>query len=191
MPRIKQNAIAMFVAIFVLSACASVAPSPYTEVGPVKITVEPERLTSNDFEAILGYTETVRLLSPVELQREYIRVERGYTKNKNAVDRIKLAILLGLRHAPFRDEARARGLLLQTISESGYNTALHRRLASLLLVAMDERRELERSLDDERRTKQALSKKLEQLRTIEEDIDRRRSPAMTPRNGTSRSDTGS
>lgn len=177
--------------LIALTACSSVERYPETSGPPIKIKVDEERLTANDFETVLGYTETVRLLSPGELQREYTRVERGYSKEPKIVNRLKLAILLGLRHAPFRDEARARGLLLQAVSESGYNATLHRRLAALLLVGLDERRELERSLEEERRQRQALAKKLEQLRTIEEDIDRRRSPAVTPRNGTSRSDTGS
>jgi hypothetical protein len=175
----------------VLCACATpiVDGSPAT---PVAVHVSEERLRSNELEALLGYTETVRLLNPAALQREFLRVHESHAKDASVANRLKLAILLSLRHAPFRDEARARGLLLQTAVDSSYNLPSYRQLAGLLLIGLDERRELERALEEERRQRHVLGKKLEQLKTIEEEIDRRRAPpVMTPRNGSPRTDIGS
>lgn len=185
------NVCAIIVAAMSLSACAPLRHDISTPP-IVEVKIDQEQFTSDELQALIGYTESVRLLSVADLLSEYTRVERGYAKAASAADRIKLATLLSLRHAPFRDDARARGLLLQAISDSSYNASAYRRLAGLLLVGLDERRELERALDEERRQRQALGKKLEQLRTIEEEIDRRRMPpAITPRNGPSRPDTGS
>jgi hypothetical protein len=170
-----------------LEGCAT-SPPPQ----PVEAKVSEELLAANDIATLLGYTESVRRLTPAELQREYTRVETGYAKKADSAGRVKLAILLSLQHAPFRNEARARGLLLQAIGDSGYNSSPYRQLATLLLIGLDERREWERALEEERRQRQALGKKLDQLKAIEEEIDRRRAPpVMTPRNGSPRPDTNS
>jgi hypothetical protein len=137
-------------------------------------------LHENDFESVLAYSERARLLPEAALVQEYARLRQGYASRPNAADRVKLAVLLSLRHAPFRDDAQARGLLLQAASDSSYNVDEYRTLAALLLAVLDERREMERALEDERRQRAELAKKLKQLRAIEEEIDRRTPAPMIP-----------
>jgi hypothetical protein len=156
-------------AALMLCGCISWSTATAPEAGDQR----PPLLAGNQLHALLAYTESVRLLTPRELGREYARTERGYSKEANPAERVKLAIILSLRHAPFRDEARARGLLLQAAADTGYNAAEYRALAELLLAALDERRELERSLEEERRKRAELDRKLQQLKAIEEEIDRR------------------
>ncbi|MBI3897095.1 MAG: hypothetical protein HY308_02230 [Gammaproteobacteria bacterium] len=174
-----------------LPACATWS-TPKADGEPARDQPVEQRLTANDLEALMSYTATLQLLSSDELRREYERVEANYNKDENITDRLKLAALLSVRHAEFRNDTRARDLLLQSVGDGDYDSQLYRSLAALLLVMLDERRTLEHSVEDERRQRQALSKKLEQLRAIEEEIDRRTSPpVITPRNGQPRTNSGS
>lgn len=136
---------------------------------------------TSELEGLVYYAERVRLLAPGALEREHAEREQGFREEASPGNRIRLAVLLALRHAPFRDDARARLLLLQAAHQSGYNADAYRGLAALLLTQLDERRELETTLESERKERQALRRKLEQLKAIEEEIDRRMPPVIPPR----------
>jgi len=85
-------------------------------------------------------------------------------------NRMRLALLLTLPTAPFRNDARARDLLA---GATGYPE-----LARWLVMSIDERRALEEVAEEERRRRQALQAKLNQLKAIEEEMDRRMQPTV-------------
>lgn len=181
-------AAAVSLACVAIAACAPIpsrsssAPPPVAPVASTVVTSPCEcEVTTSELDGLMHYAERVRLLAPGALEREYIEREQGFQEEASAANRIRLAVLLGLRQAPFRDDARARLLLLQAAHQSGYNAEAYRSLAVLLLQQLDERRQMEATLDSERKERQALRRKLEQLKAIEEEIDRRMPPVIQPR----------
>ena len=64
--------------------------------------------------------------------------------------------------------------------ESGEKNQPLRSFAMWLLQDLDDRWAAERTLDDERRQRLALQKKLDQLKAVEEEMDRRTSPSVVP-----------
>lgn len=168
-----------------LAACIA-APSRSSVAAPVRPAVIETSVgecapTASELESLVSYAEQVRLLAPAQLARELAEREQGFREDATPANRIRLAMLLGLRQAPFRNDARARQLLLQAAHQSGYNVDEYRGLAVLLLLQLDERREMETTLENERKERQALRRKLEQLKAIEEEIDRRMPPVIQPR----------
>lgn len=178
-------AAAVSLACVVTAACAAAPSRSSSAPPPAAPSVATGHCESNgtstELEGLMTYAEQVRLLAPGELQREYTEREQGFHEEASAANRIRLAVLLGLKRAPFRDDARARLLLLQAAHQSGYNVDAYRSLAVLLLQQLDERREMEATLENERKERQALRRKLEQLKAIEEEIDRRMPPVIQPR----------
>lgn len=168
-----------------LSACASMrdpqpAVSPTGAPLPGRTIVSAEEMTSA--ERLIVYAESIRWFAPSALDTERASAEVDYRRNPNAFNRIRLAMLLTLRRAPFRDDMRARELLSRAAKEPGTKNQPVRSLAMLLLQDLDDRWASDRTVDDERRQRLALQKKLDQLKAVEEDMDRRPPPAVvTPR----------
>lgn len=168
-----------------LSACASTrdltpATSPASAPLPGQVVASAEEMTST--ERLIVYAESIRWFAPSALDTERASAEIDHRRNPNAFNRIRLAMLLTLRRAPFRDDIRARTLLSQAAKEPGANNQPVRSLAMLLLQDLDDRWASDRTIDDERRQRHALQKKLDQLKAIEEDMDRRAPPpVVSPR----------
>lgn len=167
-----------------LSACASVpdsapAVSPTGAPLPGRAIISAEEMTSA--ERLIVYAESIRWFAPSALDTERASAEIDYRRNPNAFNRIRLAMLLTLRRAPFRDDTRARELLSRAAKEPGTKNQPVRSLAMLLLQDLDDRWASDRMVDDERRQRLALQKKLDQLKAVEEDMDRRAPPVVTPR----------
>jgi len=177
----RVSAAAASLACVVIVAGCAAPPSRSSSASPVVAGSYECEHASSELEDLISYAERVRLLAPGALQREYSEREQGFRDEGSPANRIRLAVLLGLKQAPFRDDARARHLLLQAAHQSGYNAESYRGLAVLLLQQLDERREMEATLESERKERQALRRKLEQLKAIEEQIDRRMPPVIQPR----------
>lgn len=149
-------------------AAPAPAPEPTNASHPAR-QVEPA--PDPRLERLLAYAARSRSFSVERLAAEYAELRRAA---RPSVDqRIRLAILLAHPAAPFRDEARARDLLRQAArAPAGVGD-----LARLLQAEIETRAHLERVLARERTQRQELQHKLEQLKTIEQEIDR---PAATP-----------
>lgn len=166
---------------------ASTPAGPAAVVAPSPVPAPPLETESRigtevgideRLELLLAYAERVRGLTPAPLEAEYAQAREQHRRAPDAYSRLKLALLLGCRRAPFYDEVQARELLGQ-VARNG-NTPGLRSLAGLWLHEREERAVLERALEDERRQRVALQKKLEQLKTMEEEFDRRRPAPMIP-----------
>lgn len=165
-----------------MAACASTREPATAGASPVRNVIDATEIPGSDVERLVVYAERIRWFAPSMLDAERAVAERDLKNEPSAFNRMRLASLLLLRRAPFRDEARARELLSQTTKERGTQNQAIRSIAMLWLQELDERWSMDRMLDDERRQRQTLQKKLDQLKAIEEDMGRRNPPpVMTPR----------
>ena len=82
-------------------------------------------------------------------------------------------MLLSRAGTSFRDDKQAQALLKQVIRDPRHNSRKFHGLASFLVVMLDDRERLEQALAEERTQRQELQRKLEQLKVIERDFDRR------------------
>jgi hypothetical protein len=164
--------------VLLLSACASTRSATPP---PPRAILEPAA-ADNPSERLMIYGERLRWLAPSSLDAERAAAEEDYRRDPSAFNRLRLALLLALRRAPFRDDMRARDLLSQAATERGSSNQPLRSFAMWLLQDFDDRWAAERALDEERRQRLTLQKKLDQLKAVEEDMDRRASPSVvTPR----------
>jgi hypothetical protein len=182
----NKKGLVWLMGIVLLSACASMrepvtpAMSPAGTPLPGRAIVSAEEMTSA--ERLIVYAESIRWFAPSALDTERASAEMDYRRSPNAFNRIRLAMLLTLRRAPFRDDMRARQLLSQAAKEPGTKNQPVRSLAMLLLQDLDDRWVNDRTVDDERRQRLALQRKLDQLKAVEEEMDRRTPPTVvTPR----------
>lgn len=166
----------------VLSACFPSVRTPESIYGAAAAI--PSDLSEEDGEAdrleqLVLYAARTRRLPPPGLQSEYAAAREAHQRAPDSYTRLRLAILIGSPNAPFRDDISARELLYAAARDASTDGAT-RGLAALWLHDLDERIALERALDEQRRQRQALQQKLEQLRTIEEEIDRRPTTPIVP-----------
>ncbi len=171
-------------AAIVLSAC--LPPAMRSAAAPAVEAVIPARTSDDDsgggadlLEQLIVYAERARRLPPLGLEADYVAVREAYRLAPDSFTRLKLAVLVSAPRVPFRDDEWARELL-HAAAQDANAAGTTRALAALWLRELEERIALERALEDERRQRQALQRKLEQLKTIEEEIDRRQAPAVVP-----------
>lgn len=169
-------------AVLLLSACAS-APTRTSTAAPVAPAPSQVIASADDMtpaERLVVYAESIRWFAPSALETERLAAEQDYRRDPSAFNRVRLATILTLRRAPFRDDTRARELLSQAAKEPGAKNQPIRSFAMMLLQDLDDRWAGERAIDDERRQRLLLQKKLDQLKAVEEEMDRRAPPAVVP-----------
>ena len=117
--------------------------------------------------------------SPASEQKAALsRAQNAFTRDPTAINRLRLATLLAVLPAPFRDDARAAELLesLADATAPGFG-----RFAALLSAQIVERQQLSRELErsarereradkDRDKREEALRQQLEALRAIERGI---------------------
>lgn len=168
----------VFACTVAVSGCATV-PRPIdsaaTRAPPAPTpawTVAPYAAPSDD--ELLRYIESVRAMPSEQLEREAAEVDQHARVQPSVANRLRLGMFLGFAPAPFRATNRAQELLDGVWRDDGRQ----REIVRLLLAVLQDRQELEMTLSDERRQRQALRNKLDQLKAIEEDIDRRMQPPI-------------
>ena len=157
-----------------LTSCNALSP----RTGAPAERQQPATLVSaaapETVDELLQYARRLDTLQPEALGREYAQASSGgLTDDASAASRIRIALLLSRVGTSFRNDARARALLKQVMDDPRRNSRTFHGLASFLLIALDERGRLEDMLAEERRQRQELERKLEQLKVIERDFDRR------------------
>lgn len=144
---------------------------------------EPVVANASDVEHLVMYADRLRWVAPPMLDAERASAEIDLARAPTAANKVKLALVLMLRRAPFRDDTRARELLSQGAKDAESDSQPMRSLATWLLQELDDRWASERQLDDERRQRTLLQRKVDQLKALEEEMDRRSAPppVMAPR----------
>lgn len=131
---------------------------------------------ADSVEGLLGYGAWLRSARPEELEQEYVRAEAALESEATAANRLRLALLLSLPGVPFQDYARAREFFDQITDEPEADARPYQDAAHFMRAMLDERKRTENLLAEERRQRQALEQKLEQLKAIEQDTGTRIPP---------------
>lgn len=170
--------------ILLVSACASTgtATPPPNPSSPPPPMVEAVTETASPIERLVIYADKLRALTPPALESERMTAEQDYRSAPTGFNRLRLALVLSQPRVPFRDDARARELLGQAVRDPSASSDALRSFAGWMLQELDDRAAAERMLEEERRQRLGLQKKLDQLKAVEEEMDRRSNPSVvTPR----------
>ena len=160
-----------------LAGCAHAEPEDEVAwVGRIAEDPQPDIGPSDSAEGLLSYGAWLRSIRSESLEQEYMRTAAALAKDPTAPNRIRMALLSSLPGAPYQDYARAKGHLEQVLGDSGDSARSYHGVARFLMALLDERRQLENSLADERRQRQESQQKLEQLKAIEQDTGTRIPP---------------
>lgn len=140
----------------------------------------------NQLIGLIAYTNWLHSRNPGQLRRLVPDAEARVKHSDNDLNRLRLAVLLSLPQASFRNDGRARELVDEVL---GGNTPRDGDLAVFATMLHWELRnreflqgEFARSLTEERERRAALKQKLNELKAIEEQIHRRetKAPSTTP-----------
>lgn len=157
-----------------LTSCNALSPRTGAPAERQQPTTLASAAAPETVDELLQYARRLDTLQPEALDREYAQASTdALTNDASAASRIRMALLLSRVGTSFRDDARAQALLKQVIDDPRRDSRTYHGLASFLLVTLDERNRLEKMLADERKQRQELQRKLEQLKVIERDFDRR------------------
>lgn len=144
---------------------------------PSTVATAPEPQARDDLPGLMRFTAWARHQPATRLQAIRAGMEKLAHGSGSSVYRIRLAILLSLPDMPFHDEKRARTLLNQIVADDDPGHSDLVAYARLLLWNLDDRasaRETcEAELGNERSQRQNLQHKLNELKAIEEQLDRR------------------
>lgn len=171
--------------------------------GPVGAVLQPFRRVAeaDDVASQLEYFSRMAALPLEDLRREYNAVADSFARSGAETDRLRLALLLSVPAAPFRDDARLVSLIEAAPPHQGVGASPRRDLLGLLLrlaserqrtaaaardeqkrietQGRDEARRLEGLLRDEQRRAEELRQKLDALLAIEREM-RNRVPRTGP-----------
>lgn len=161
-------------------------PAPQTQAAePAPQATAPTQpsasLEDGEFAGLVAYTNWLRSRSADELKPLLADAEHRIRNNPRPIDRLRLAVLLSIPQAPFRDEARALTLAEEVIDSGASETAL---FAYTLRWDLQNRKALQadfdRAMTKERQQRSTLKKKLDELKAIEEQLHRRETTPLKP-----------
>lgn len=126
---------------------------------------------------LIAYQQRLRTLSGEELAAEYAAAIQALARHKSDTARLRLAMLLSLPGAAFRDDNRAVTLAEEVANRRNADTGGLRPLAALIATnAGEQRRQEERNqklaqkLQEEEKRADALQEKLDGLKAIEKKL---------------------
>lgn len=180
----NRTLLVLLLALLALAGCASTAPS------------EPDWQDGERAAAqLLDEYRRVLALPADAQQREYQIAMAALDQNANSMQRLRVALLMTLPRAPWRDDTRLLQLLDESAAGTREDEAALRDLALLVQKLVLERLQLmreelrkageaqhrlqnllaerQRQLNDERRRSVELEQKVDALRSIDRDILRR------------------
>jgi len=161
----------------VIGGCAAPVRAPVPAADADIPTPSQTELARNDHE-LLRYIESVRAMPAPQLEREAVIVDHDARSQPNVANRLRLGVFLGFAPPPYRATDRAQ----EVLDGVWRDDTARRDIVRLLIAVLQDRQDMEATLHDERRQRQALRNKLDQLKAIEEDLDRRMHPsAINPR----------
>ncbi len=134
------------------SGCAGVRSSGTPEVG----------LQERQAIELLNYTQRVAAMPAEQQRREYGASNQAYTKDKDMMDRMRLALLLVMPGTSFHDPARAASLL-EPMAAPGAAAGPLRALARLLYPQLNE-------LASEQKRANQMREQLEALKAVERNL---------------------
>jgi hypothetical protein len=167
-PKPHLLAIAWLLALL-LAACAS-APLPAPiEPGPAPRWLTPNpRADSSEMANLLRYVAYIDKLDGPDLESEYRLTAQELSGDANALNRLRMALLISLASGPVPDEANAPALLEPLLLREGDMPSQSLRdLAILLHAVLEQRSALRRKLQsasaqllEERKRAESVQQKL-------------------------------
>jgi len=122
--------------------------------------------SGGDAEALLLYFDQIKRLNASDLNKEFDAARQAYAKGNAEADRLRLALLLSLPGASFKDERKALELIEPMTKDTRAARTPTRAFADLLYAYIGEQRRLGA-------TAQGLQDKLDALKSMERKLNER------------------
>lgn len=184
--RSRRLSIALTAALC-LSACSTL-PGAFNKDAMFAKRPLLNKLLSSD--SLLDYAAAQRARSPSELADEIERLNKAFTTRPSEFTRLRLAVFLATQPQPHGDRSRALSLLDVAAGETT-GRGRHHPLASLLIGLLQDAKRADDNMlsaqqkyHDEQKRAEGLQQKLDALRDIDRNIDRKtleRAPARRQR----------
>jgi len=159
----------LFLIALLLAGCAAIR----SQILPDRVLEERQVIQ------LINYSQRVAAMTAEQQRREYSASDQAYANDKDAKNRIRLALLLATPGSSVQDTARAASLLEAIAAPNGAASPL-RSFARLLYAQLNERANEQRYASQMRNQIQALTeadrtmrKQLEELKELERSILRR------------------
>ena len=167
-----RNGLCLCLAVSVLAGCALFnAETPESRTTPPAAIADPGVDVTREraeVSALLAYYQDVQGLTAEEQKREHQAISHGFTRDRSELSRLKLALLMCLPQAPWRDDARLLVLLEGASSRKAAPDSPLRHFVGLLQRMIQER------LREQRRAEE-LQQKLDSMVEIERSLRERKS----------------
>ncbi|WP_456379404.1 hypothetical protein [Thiolapillus sp.] len=188
----------LFIPPVILSACTSVqpqpAPPPPQQPQAALVSDAP---ASNNCGNLLDDYETFSLMDSKGRRQFLDNASSNWVLTRGGCEQLRLALLLSQPNRPDKDRRRALQLLKELLDDEKLPDAQAHQLASLLhdqlrqihsqqLKTLDLRRRLKAQNTASRQLAEQLSKlqfQLQQLKTIEQNINEKEQSIITPSTG--------
>jgi hypothetical protein len=125
-------------------------------------------------QSIFDYFAYINTLSEEELSAEYAQAKDAFSQNNQPLNRLRLALLLGLPQAGFKDYDRSLDLLAEYLDDPNSQDQFFKEFSlflSAMILKFKEQDQRARNLDVKlKEESEVLQKKLEELKTIEKTI---------------------
>ncbi len=169
----------------VLGGCMA-ATGPNTRRDPwYQAMIEP--MQDDDVRALRFYENALKLKG-ADLARELDSTRKEFEKDKSDLNQLRLAMLLSLPGAGFRDDPAALSLVQPFLTDKRYENSVLRPLAHMLHTQLSELKRLEEALQqqtartkEEQRRADALQQKLGAILDMEMKMIEREQTAPPPK----------
>ncbi len=141
-------------------ALAPAAPEP---VGPSPAPVTEHMRESAEVSALLAYYQGLLAMSAEELKSEYQGISQTYARDRSELGRLRLALLMCVPGAAWRDDARLLTLLDGAASRKTPPDSPRRQFVVLLQKLVMERQREQKRADE-------LQQKLDSMLAIERSL---------------------
>lgn len=136
---------------------------------------------------LINYAQHVAAMTAEQQRNEYNASNQAFARDKNAISRMRLALLLATPGASVHDAARA-AILLEPLAASGDAASPLRSLARLLYMLLNERaseqkraNQLREQIETRKEVERALREQLEALKEVERTLMQRRQESQPRR----------
>lgn len=147
-----------------------------TEPPEEKEAIAPEK--TDDLARVVSYFRFLNALPEKAIQQEHERTQQEFNENKNTVNRLRLAMVLGLTNSSSRDANRSLSLLEDVLKDpdpdqepmlSDFSFFLFTMIQKLK-TEVQQRQNLSQKLLEKDNENKTLEKMIEELKTIEKNI---------------------
>ncbi len=153
-------------AFLAVTGCARLSAVPDAATGLTQSATVERSKEETEVLSLLAYYRGLFGLSAEDLKREYQGVSQSFVRDHSELGRLKLALLLSIPGASWRDDARLQVLLEGSSSRMAETDSPRRQFVFLLQKWAGERQREQRRADE-------LQQKLDALLTIEKNLRKR------------------